>query len=133
MKYLLDTHTFIWFAMNPEKLPKEVLDIIKDGDNDISISTLSLWEIALKHKLQKFIFNGIDIRHIPNLISQYNFSVLSPGLYDIVTSIELPLKENHRDPFDRMLIHTAIRNNMVLLSGDKMFKQYELDGLQLLW
>ena len=133
MKYLLDTHTFIWFTMNPGKLSKQVCKIIEDGDNEIFISTLSLWEIAIKHKLSRFVFDGIDIRHIPNLIYQYNFSVISPGLYDIVTSIELPLKENHRDPFDRMLIHTAIRNNFILLSGDQMFEQYKQEGLQLLW
>ena len=119
--------------MNPGKLSKQVCKIIEDGDNEIFISTLSLWEIAIKHKLSRFVFDGIDIRHIPNLIYQYNFSVISPGLYDIVTSIELPLKENHRDPFDRMLIHTAIRNNFILLSGDQMFEQYKQEGLQLLW
>ncbi|MEE0133308.1 MAG: hypothetical protein U0I22_05855 [Treponema sp.] len=41
--------------------------------------------------------------------------------------------EGHRDPFDRMLIHRAIRNNMTMLSCDNWFKEYQNHGLHLLW
>ena len=76
---------------------------------------------------------GIHIMLLPNIAKNYDFEILNPDSYDYVTYTELPQKENHKDPFDRMLIHTAIRNNLVLLSKDQFFPQYEADGLQLLW
>ena len=133
MKFLLDTHTFIWFTMTPEKLSRKILDIIKDGDNEISISPISFWEIAIKHQRGKMDLGKMNILHLPNIATEYDFSILPLEVYDYVSVHNLPFKENHRDPFDRMLIHTAIRKNLILLSGDKMFRQYEQDGLQLLW
>ncbi len=133
MKYLLDRYTFICFVMAPEKLSKKVLNIIKDGDNDIYISPITFWEITMKHQLGKLNLGKINPIHLPNIATEYDFSILPLDAYDYVSVHNLPLKENHRDPFDRMLIHTAIRNNLILLSGDKMFRQYEQDGLQLLW
>jgi PIN domain nuclease of toxin-antitoxin system len=119
--------------MAPEKLSKKVLNIIKDGDNDIYISPITFWEITMKHQLGKLNLGKINPIHLPNIATEYDFSILPLDAYDYVSVHNLPLKENHRDPFDRMLIHTAIRNNLILLSGDKMFRQYEQDGLQLLW
>jgi PIN domain nuclease of toxin-antitoxin system len=52
---------------------------------------------------------------------------------DAISFLDLPLKENHKDPFDRMLIWQAINNNLTLLSKDKIFQQYAADGLKLLW
>ena len=133
MKYLLDTHAFIWSFMSPGKLPKKVFSIISDANNTIFVSPITFWEIALKHQLGKINLGNINIFHLPNIASEYDFSILPIDAYDYITFHSLPLKENHRDPFDRMLIHTAIRKNLILLSSDKMFRQYEQDGLQLLW
>ena len=46
---------------------------------------------------------------------------------------ELPLKENHKDPFDRMLIWQAITKGMIMISKDEFFIQYTKDGLKLIW
>ena len=53
--------------------------------------------------------------------------------YDYVTISNLPVKGDHQDPFDQMLVHNALRKNLILLSVDKKFKQYEKEGLQLIW
>ena len=133
MKYLLDTHTFIWFTMDPAKLSKKVCKIIEDGDNEIFISPISFWEIAIKHQLGKLDLGKMNILHLPNIATEYDFSILPLDTYDYVSVHNLPFKENHQDPFDRMLINTAIHKNFILLSEDKKFKLYEKDGLQLLW
>ena len=133
MKYLLDTHTFLWYLLNPEKLSPKVFDIINDEDTDIYVSTTTVWEIAIKVQINKLSLGNISVYHIPNVIKQLNFTAINPDIYDYVSYADLPTKENHRDPFDRMLIHTAIRNNLVVLSCDASFKQYEENGLQLLW
>ena len=133
MKYLLDTHTFLWYLLKPEKLSQKVYDIINNEDTDIYVSTTSVWEIAIKVQINKLSLGNISVYHIPNVIKQLNFTAINPDIYDYVSFTDLATKENHRDPFDRMLIHMAIRNNLVVLSCDASFKQYEENGLQLLW
>ena len=133
MKYLLDTHVFIWFIMEPEKLTKKALKVISDDDNEILISPISFWEMAIKHQAKKLDLGKINILHLPHIAEQYDFTVLDPQTFDYVNIGQLPQKENHHDPFDRMLIQQAIRNNLVLISKDERFPQYEENGLQLLW
>lgn len=133
MKYLLDTHAFIWSFRCAEKLSKKVYEIISDAENEIFLSSISLWEIAIKYQLKKLDLGNLEIYHLPNIADEYNFSILTPEPYDFITYSELPLKKEHRDPFDRLLIHTAIRNNLILISKDKKFEQYKKDGLQMLW
>ncbi len=133
MKYLLDTHTFIWSVMDSKKLSENVRTIIEDSDNEIFISGISFWELAIKTQLGKMKFENFNILHLPNIATQYGFSVFTPTSYDYVTFSELPIVENHKDPFDRMLIHTALRNNLILLSKDSCFDKYIDYGLQLLW
>ena len=78
-------------------------------------------------------FENFNILHLSNIATQYGFSIFTPSAYDYVTYNELPLVESHKDPFDRMLIHSALKNNLILLSKDESFAHYEEFGLQLLW
>ena len=133
MKYLLDTHTFIWTIMESSKLSEKVRDIIENPENEIFVSGITFWEIAIKTQIGKIKFENFNILHLPNIANQYGFSIFTPSAYDYVTYKELPLVENHKDPFDRMLIHSAIKNNLILLSKDTYFSSYEDFGLQLLW
>jgi len=133
MKYLIDTHVFIWFMMNPEKISKKVMNIITNEDNHIFLSPISFWEMAIKHQNKKLDLGRINILHLPHIAEQFDFTVLNPEPYDYVSIGTVPQKENHHDPFDRMLVQQAIRNNLVLLSADEKFKQYEENGLQLMW
>jgi PIN domain nuclease of toxin-antitoxin system len=119
--------------MDSKKLSEKVRTIIEDSDNEIFISGISFWEIAIKTQLGKMKFENFNILHLPNIATQYGFSVFTPTSYDYVTFSELPIVENHKDPFDRMLIHTALRNNLILLSKDSCFAKYIDYGLQLLW
>lgn len=133
MKYLLDTHTFLWSIMDTTKLSSPVLDIICQGNTDIFVSSISFWEIAIKVQLGKLQFTNFHLLHLPNIADQYEFTIHTPSPYDYITYAELAAVEGHRDPFDRMLIHSAIRNNMTILSCDRWFKEYKAQGLQLMW
>ena len=133
MNCLIDTHVFIWFIMEPEKMSKKALDIIEDGENSIYISSISFWEIAIKNQSKKLDLGKIHVLHLPNIAEQYDFSILTPTPYDYVSISQIPMKENLHDPFDRMLIQQAIRNDLVLISKDEKFRQYEENGLQLMW
>ena len=133
MIYLLDTHTFIWAALKTDKLSENCKQIISNRDNAICVSTISFWEIALKTGMGKFSFKNIDINKFPKLAREMDFTVVDMQEDEAITFHKLPLKENHKDPFDRMLIWQAITKNMTMLSKDVFFAQYKKDGLKLVW
>ena len=131
--YLLDTHTFLWSFLCSDELSEKVRDILEENKNPIYVTTISFWEVAIKEQLGKFSLNGINSLLLPNIAKNYDYEILNPDAYDFITYKELPLQKNHKDPFDRMLIHLAIRKNLVMLSRDHNFPLYEANGLQLVW
>lgn len=133
MEYLIDTHVFIWALMDTKKIPKKTFEILEDANNTVYISSMSFWEIAIKAQSKKLELHGINVLQLPHIAKQLNFTILDPQTYDYVSISQIPLKENHHDPFDRMLIQQAIRNDLVLISKDEKFQQYEENGLQLMW
>lgn len=133
MKYLLDTHTFLWTIMDTSKLSSKAREIICHGETEIFVSCITFGEIAIKVQLGKLRFNNFHILHLPQLAAQYDFIIHTPSPYDYLTYSDLDSVANHKEPFDRMLIHSAIRNNMTLLSCDRSFQEYQRQGLQLLW
>ena len=133
MECLIDTHVFLWALMDTKKIPKKTFEILEDEKNTVYISSMSFWEIAIKCQSKKLELRGISVLQLPHIAKQFNFTVLDPKTYDYVSIGQIPLKENHRDPFDRMLIQQAIRNDLILISKDEKFQQYEENGLQLMW
>jgi PIN domain nuclease of toxin-antitoxin system len=133
MIYLLDTHAFIWTTLDTKKLSKRSKSIIFDKNNEICVSAVSFWEIALKTKINKFSFENINIKKFPEYARNMNFTVIGMEEDESITFHELPLKDNHKDPFDRMLIWQAITKNMIMISKDGLFKQYKENGLKIIW
>lgn len=133
MAYLIDTHVFLWSLLDTKKIKPHALKILEDTDNKVYVSSMSFWEIAIKFQSKKLDLQGINVLHLPHIAEQYDFTVLDPQTYDYVSISQIPIKENHHDPFDRMLIQQAIRNNLILISNDEKFQQYEENGLQLMW
>ncbi len=130
---LLDTHVFIWAILSTDRLSGKAVGLITDRSNEICVSTISFWEISLKSRLGKFNFSGIGVHDFPQYAQEMDFSVITLSGDEAVSFDTLPLKENHRDPFDRMLIWQAMKRNMTLISGDSLFGQYRGDGLRLVW
>jgi len=133
MKYLLDTHSLIWAVQNTEKLSQRAKSIIIDENNDIYVSTVSFWEIALKTSINKFSFKNLDINDFPELSRKMGFKVMELDEQASITFHKLPRKEDHKDPFDRMLIWQAITNNFAFICKDSSMKQYKENGLNLVW
>jgi PIN domain nuclease of toxin-antitoxin system len=75
----------------------------------------------------------VDIEDFPKYAIEMGFMIMDLKERETITFHKLPLKENHKDPFDRMLIWQAITNNMVLLSKDNLIMQYEKNGLKIVW
>jgi len=133
MIYLLDTHTFIWAVLESNKLSKKSKEIIFNKNNEILVSTVSFWEISLKVKIKKFSFNNVNIKDFPKYAREMDFSIIDLQENESTTFHDLPLKANHKDPFDRMLIWQAINRNIAIISKDELFDQYKDDGLKVIW
>jgi PIN domain nuclease of toxin-antitoxin system len=132
MKLLLDTHILLWSIGDTKKLTKNTTQQIKNQDNEILVSAVSLWEIALKHSIGKLTVD-FKIENIPDYCTKMGFELIPLYPREALESLILPQKNNHKDPFDRMLIYQCIKNGYVLVSSDKEIGQYREDGLQLIW
>jgi PIN domain nuclease of toxin-antitoxin system len=133
MKLLLDTHTILWSIAKTDKLTNRVIEAITNINNEVFVSSVSFWEIAIKHNLKKLELPNIDILQIPSMCKTMGFEYSDLSPIDAITSCQLPYKPDHKDPFDRMLIHIAIKNSYTLVTKDSKAGLYEIDGLQYLW
>ena len=132
MSFLLDTPTFIWALTNPGRIPINVRNIVEDADNELFVSSVSFWEIAIKVRSGRLAPVGRTSSNIVEAAEAMGFRPIPLLPEEAATSGNL-IEDTHFDPFDRMLIWQAISRNMVLVSGDSEFKRFAGDGLKLLW
>jgi PIN domain nuclease of toxin-antitoxin system len=109
-----------------------VQTIILDVANDIYVSVVTFWEVSLKFALGKIELQGITPADLPDAVAQMGFLLLALAPQDAATFHQLP-RYHHRDPFDRMLVWQAIRQNLTLLSKDPELSQYHTHGLRVVW
>lgn len=124
MKLLLDTHTFIWWDISPERLSSHALTICMDPGNQLVLSIASVWEMQIKIQAGKLHFSkplGQMIREQ----QEANQIVILPILLDHVLSLE-ELPPLHKDPFDRLLVAQAKSEDMILLSRDPLLAAYPI-------
>jgi PIN domain nuclease of toxin-antitoxin system len=132
MKLLLDTHTFIWAYSEPKQLPALAGATITNPNNEVFVSAVSFWEIAIKIAIGKLK----PIGHHPTKLAQVAESLgIKPiSLLPEEAATYVNLTENtHFDPFDRMLIWQAISRKLTLISNDSQFEHFVPEGLKLLW
>jgi len=128
MTYLLDTHTFLWLAVEPQKLSPAVQEIVEQGDTELLLSAASGWEIALLVKLGRIELPKAPDIFIPSAMQTLQITPLPIGFASAIAAASLPLI--HRDPFDRILAAEALRGNITLLSKDEIIAKY---GVRMLW
>jgi PIN domain nuclease of toxin-antitoxin system len=133
MKLLLDTHALLWSIGKTSELSEQVIAALEDVRNEVLVSAVSFWEIALKHSLGKLSLGAFDIKNIPHYCQKMGFELLPLNPQDAMESADLPKIKNHNDPFDRMLIYQCIRSQYIFVSRDARIKEYKNAGLQYLW
>jgi PIN domain nuclease of toxin-antitoxin system len=124
MKYLLDTHAFLWFVMDDKRISTNAKTIIKDSKNEIFFSAASAWEMAIKIKLNRLKIKGDLKSFIIEQLSTNNFFPLSISIYHSLYTEQLP--QIHKDPFDRIIIAQSLVENLQLISTDKDVRKYEV-------
>ena len=132
MKLLLDTHAFIWAYSEPKQLPASVSAAITDPNNEVFVSAVSFWEIAIKIAIGKLKPVGHHPTKLVQVAESLDIKPISLLPEEAATYVNLA-ENTHFDPFDRMLIWQAINRKMTLVSGDSQFRHFVSDGLRLLW
>jgi PIN domain nuclease of toxin-antitoxin system len=125
MRYLLDTHTFLWWNMDDAQLSSLAKELIADGNNEIFISAASAWEIAIKTARGRLTLPEDPTRYVSNRLSLHGFQALPVQIHHAVQVYKLPL--HHADPFDRLLIAQSQIESMSLISADMEIRKYEIE------
>lgn len=132
MKYLLDTHTFIWSIAQSTLIPEQVQRELRNPGNEVFVSAVNLWEISIKTRLKKLDLGGLNVGDLIGVAEETGFRLIGLSPEEAATYEALG-EDTHFDPFDRMLIWQAIHRNLTMVSRDAEFEKFVPHGLQLLW
>lgn len=121
MKYLIDTHTFLWFTNGSEEISSIAKSIIENRENDILISIASLWEISIKSALGKLSIKG-QFESVIDDVWINNIEIIPINFNHLI--IQNNLTFHHKDPFDRLIISQAIVENCNIIGCDCVFDNY---------
>src|SRR6056297_3157244 len=115
MNYLLDTHYVLWSLFNPDLIHAEIIGILEDEQSTKYVSGINLWEISLKYSIGKLELEDSNPDEVFEALTKSGFEVLEVGAHLFSSYYKLPKKEDHKDPFDRMLIWQAITYDYTLI------------------
>lgn len=127
MKILLDTCAFLWIAADAPELTKTVRNVFSNGENEVFLSSVSVWEIVVKHKLGKLPLPAPPFEFIRSQREKHDIEPL-PLVEDDVALL-IGLADLHKDPFDRMLVCQAMGFDLTILTNDKLIAQYPVKTL----
>lgn len=120
MRLLLDTHVLIWAISNPGRLSISAQRAIASRENEVYVSVISPWEIAIKksrHRIE-------DLVALDPVLKDSEFELL-PVLLRHTRAIE-SMPHHHRDPFDRMLVAQAVVDGMTIVTADRKLTRYQV-------
>jgi PIN domain nuclease of toxin-antitoxin system len=127
MKYLLDTHAFLWWCLGAEQLSPHAADIIADGRNEIYFSSASAWEIAIKTGKGRLTLPEEPAQFVVSRMNQHRFLALPVQISHAMHVAELP--PFHADPFDRLLIAQSQLESLPLITKDEEMQRYAVETI----
>lgn len=128
MRILLDTHIFLWAITEPERLRENARNLLENRRNQLYFSAASSWEISIKAGIGKLPLIEPPDRYIEAKMIELRAKPLEITHEHTYAVYKLP--SHHKDPFDRLLIATAIVENLNLMSADEKFHNYDIN---LIW
>jgi PIN domain nuclease of toxin-antitoxin system len=135
MRYLLDTCVLLWLANGESNLlsPKAQA-ILADSDNEIAVSVISLWELAIKSAKGKLVYPGGSVMVLTQRCADEDIDVMNVSPGQVESFLRLPTA--HPDPFDRLIAAASLSQdteNFAILSIDKSFDAYTPYGVRRVW
>ncbi|HEY5709759.1 MAG TPA: type II toxin-antitoxin system VapC family toxin [Solirubrobacterales bacterium] len=123
MRLLLDTHTMIWVFSAPRLLSAQARDAISTEENEVFVSVISPWEVAIKRSKKRL--RAPD--DLGDAMEAHRFQLL-PVLLRHTKAVD-SLPHHHGDPFDRMLVAQAIIDGLTLVTSDRAMRRYPVATL----
>jgi PIN domain nuclease of toxin-antitoxin system len=117
VKFLLDTHSLLWWLNDDPQLSAIARGLVSASDNEIYVSAASAWEIATKYAKGRLPTATVILPDFSAVIQQEDFLELPITSTHMVRSALLP--GDHRDPFDRILAAQSIIENMAMITIDR--------------
>lgn len=127
MKVLLDTGAFLWLVTDDPQASELAKGIFLNNDNELFLSAVSGFEIAVKYSLGKLRLTEPPKEFIANRIQANVLTELPVSMTHALILQNLPL--HHKDPFDRLLVAQAMVNQLPLLSADQQLSAYAIERL----
>ena len=128
MKLLLDTHIFIWWVDEPEKLSAAAISALEDEANELLLSVASVWEMQIKIQLGKLKLS-LPLKELVKNQQDTNDLRVSPvALTHVLALDSLPF--HHKDPFDRLLIAQCMAEGLTIVTADSQFSAYSVKLLR---
>lgn len=121
MRVLLDTHLVIWWEANHPRLPATVTQCLSNEAEVVFVSRASLWEIAIKVSIGRL---KMDIAKFADNVGKHGFVWLDIKNEHLLAVAALPAFDDHRDPFDRLLVAQSQTEPLVLLTADSKLARY---------
>ncbi|MBD2006112.1 MULTISPECIES: type II toxin-antitoxin system VapC family toxin [Cyanophyceae] len=124
MKLLLDTHVFLWFISGDRRLSNDLRDSIRDSDNEVYLSVVSVWEAIIKYQLGKLPLPDSPETYLPKQRDIHLIASLHLDENSVAQLANLP--PLHRDPFDRILICQAVEHGLTIATLDAAIRAYSV-------
>ena len=121
MRLLLDTHAFVWALTDDPRVGREARRLLATEAEQVLVSVLALWEIALKAALGRMPVRPAQAE-AAIAASGYRRRELTAA--HVLAFPGLPLRRDHRDPFDRMLLAQAQQEGLTVMTADAQFAGY---------
>ena len=125
MNLLIDTHCWLWWLSEPERLQQNALNILKNAENAVLLSPVSSWEIAIKYSIGKLPLPQTPEEFVPSRMERDGITALPIHHSHTVKTAALPF--HHNDPFDRLLIAQAIVERIPIMTVDPQFNLYDVE------
>lgn len=132
MRLLVDTQIIIWFLEENKQLSAKAHSLISDGNNEIYVRHISLFEIAIKSKIGGRLNLKRGLAGIISDCNQETIHLLPIENSHLLAYDQIPLHIDHRDPFDRLILATALAEQVPVISADEKFSRYR-DLVDVIW
>ena len=129
MRYLLDTRVWLWLQASPTEIRQEALDVLLDTRNELFLSAVSCWEIAVKYAAGKLPLPAPPAEYVPARLTQSGTSTLA--MLPVHALLAAGLPDHHRDPIDRLLVAQAVHEKLTLVTANRAFAAYDVELLQI--
>jgi PIN domain nuclease of toxin-antitoxin system len=123
MKVLLDTHTFLWMAAEPDRLSARARDVC--GSENLVLSVASIWEIGIKCQIGRLVLPAAPREYLTRQIRIAGVSILPIQYRHALAAAALPMR--HKDPFDRMLVAQCLEEGLPCVTRDPIFAEYGVE------